>query len=97
MNDPTEQILHYTKVPDWDLIIVGDSKTDGNKYQNIKCIYLGLDEQKKMFPSFYEKIPLKSYAIKNKYETDDDNKYLYDLNTYNNILNYDEENILVMI
>ena len=96
INRPTEQILYYTNIPDWKLIVVGDSKTEDSNYKNINCIYLGLEEQKDLFPSFYDKIPLKSYtrkmfgylyAIKNQYsviyDTDDDNVFLGDINNYN--------------
>lgn len=92
INDPTKQILHYTNISDWDLIIVGDSKTNDELYKNIKCIYLGLEKQKELFPSFYELIPLRSYtrkmfgylyAIKNNYDiiydTDDDNEFIGEL------------------
>ena len=63
----------------------------------LNCIYLGLDEQKRLFPTIYDKIPLRSYtrkmfgylyAIKNKYQviydTDDDNQYIDNLNMYEN-------------
>jgi len=96
INKPNEIINYYSKLLNWDLIIVGDSKTDDKLYQNIKCIYLGLTEQNNMFPSLFDKIPLKSYtrkmfgylyAIKKKYlviyDTDDDNKYIGDLDLYN--------------
>jgi len=95
INNPTSQIIHYTNLPEWDTIIVGDSKTNDNAYKNIKCIYLGLDEQKEMFPSIYDLIPLKSYtrkmfgylyAIKNNYDiiydTDDDNEFIGDINKF---------------
>lgn len=97
INDPTQQILYYTKMIGWDLIIVGDSKTNNLLYKNINCIYLGIDEQKDLFPSIFDKIPLKSYtrkmfgylyAVKKKYkviyDTDDDNKYIRNLNSFQN-------------
>ena len=97
INAPTKQILHYANILDWDLIIVGDSKTNDELYKDINCTYLGLKEQQELFPSIYEKIPLKSYtrkmfgylyAIKNKYtiiyDTDDDNQYTEILNSYEN-------------
>ena len=97
INEPSPQILHYSNIIGWDLIIVGDSKTNNLLYKNIKCIYLGIDEQKELFPSIFDKIPLKSYtrkmfgylyAIKKKYkiiyDTDDDNKYIEDLNSFQN-------------
>lgn len=99
INKPTEQIMFYTKKTGWDLIVVGDSKTDDSLYYNIDCIYLGLKEQEKEFPSLYDKIPLKSYtrkmfgylyAMKNKYtviyDTDDDNIYTEDMDFFENNL-----------
>lgn len=98
INPPSQQVIHYSQTNDWDLIIVGDSKTNDELYLNLNCIYLGLKEQKCFFPSFYNKIPLNSYArkmfgylyaIKNKYDviydTDDDNKYTENLDDYNQI------------
>ena len=95
INPPTKQVLHYACLVDWDLIIVGDSKTDNSLYKNLNCIYLGLDEQKSLFPTIYDKIPLKSYtrkmfgylyAIQNKYtviyDTDDDNQYTENLSEF---------------
>ena len=96
INKPNENIEYYSKLINWDLIIVGDSKTEDELFDNIKCIYLGLKEQKQMYPSLYNKIPLQSYtrkmfgylyAINNKYsviyDTDDDNKYIDNLDLYN--------------
>ena len=95
---PSEQIQHYASLNDWTLIIVGDSKTDDARYTNINCVYLGLNEQKELFPTFYDKVPLKSYtrkmfgylyAIQHKftvvYDTDDDNKYIGDLNDFSTL------------
>jgi len=95
INEPTQQIVYYSNIPGWDLIIVGDSKTNDASYKPLKCIYLGLSEQKELFPSLYDIIPLKSYcrkmfgylyAIKNNYDiiydTDDDNQYTGDLNLF---------------
>ncbi len=97
INKPTKQILFYSNLFNWDLIIVGDSKTDDLLYKEVDCIYLGLNEQKNMFPTMYDKIPLQSYtrkmfgylyALKNKYEviydTDDDNQYFDDINSFEN-------------
>lgn len=96
INKPNDNINYYSKLTNWDLIIIGDSKTEDELYNNIKCIYLGLKKQKQLYPSFYDKIPLKSYtrkmfgylyAINNKYsiiyDTDDDNKYIGNLDLYN--------------
>jgi len=96
INDPTPQVIYYSNITGWELIIVGDSKTNDETYKNMKCVYLGLTEQKELCPSLYEKIPMKSYcrkmfgylyAIKNNYDiiydTDDDNQYIGDLNLFN--------------
>ena len=95
INPPSHQLLSYTSQPSWDLIVVGDSKTDDSLYKDINCVYLGLKEQKELFPTLFDKIPLRSYtrkmfgylyAIQNKYsviyDTDDDNKYTEDLDKY---------------
>jgi len=95
INKPSNQIISYTNQLGWDLIIVGDSKTDGSLYKNLNCVYLGLDEQMSQFPTLFDKIPLNSYtrkmfgylyAMKYKYDiiydTDDDNKYMYDLDMF---------------
>jgi len=95
INPPSPQLLSYTSQPGWDLIVVGDSKTDDSWYRSLHCIYLGLTEQKEQFPSLFEKIPLRSYTRKmfgylyaiqhNKsiiYDTDDDNKYTDDLDLF---------------
>lgn len=100
VNDPTPQILEYSKNLEWDLIIVGDESTNSELYKKINCIYLGLEEQKDLFPGLSSVIPQKSYARKNLgyayaftqnydliYDTDDDN--FSDLNVINN---YDEPN-----
>jgi hypothetical protein len=86
INKPTDQIIAYSKKNDWDLIIIGDKKTDSNLYKKINCIYLGLNEQDNLFPSLSKVIPRNSYARKNLgyayafinkydliYDTDDDN------------------------
>lgn len=95
INAPNGFILDYSRKPNWDLIIVGDSKTPEHAYSGIDCIYLGLDRQRELFPTLYEKIPMRSYtrkmfgylyAIKNGYsviyETDDDNGYRGDLDHF---------------
>jgi hypothetical protein len=107
INKPSSQVLSYTNQHGWNLIIVGDTKTDDSLYKNLNCVYLGLDEQMSHFPTFFDKIPLNSYtrkmfgylyAIKKKYDiiydTDDDNKYMYDLDLFdNNILHFIGKNI----
>lgn len=87
INRPSEQIIDYiNKYPEWDLIIVADSKTNNESYKDLNCIYLSLEKQYQIFPRLSSIIPLKSYARKNIgyayafindydiiYDTDDDN------------------------
>jgi hypothetical protein len=94
INPPTKQVQYYSTQPDWDLIVVGDTKTPVGVYDGLNCIYLGLDEQKRMFPTLYEQVPVRSYtrkmfgylyAIKSGYtviyDTDDDNQTLVPLDS----------------
>jgi hypothetical protein len=95
INPPNGFILDYSRKSNWDLIVVGDSKTPEDAYSGIDCIYLGLDRQRELFPTLYDKIPMRSYtrkmfgylyAIKHGYsviyETDDDNGYRGDLDHF---------------
>ena len=95
INEPSEQVIHYSTIPDWTLIIVGDTKTNDLSYKNIPCVYLGIEQQKNLYPKLHDKVPLKSYtrkmfgylyAIQNKYDiiydTDDDNKYIMPLDDF---------------
>ena len=95
INQPSAQILYYSKLKNWDLIIVGNSDTNDLLYKNLNCIYLDLNDQKRLFPTVYDKIPLKSYnrkmfgylyAIKNKYtviyDTIEDNQYSKNLDDF---------------
>ncbi len=97
INKPTQQILSYaSNHPDWDLIVVGDSKTPSEFYKAVNCYYLSIEEQYRIFPELSRLIPLNSYARKNLgyayaylnnytliYDTDDDN--------YSNIVTSKEE------
>jgi hypothetical protein len=85
INNPTETIIKHLENPECNVIIVGDNKTPAT-YDDLKCIYLDVASQKKLFPELAEKIPYNHYARKNLgylyaikrgykviYETDDDN------------------------
>jgi FkbM family methyltransferase len=86
INAPTETILKHIKNEEYDVIIVGDHKTPSEHYANLKCIYLDIPSQKKLFPELSELLPYNHYCRKNLgylyaikkgykiiYETDDDN------------------------
>jgi hypothetical protein len=97
INKPTEAILKHINNVDYDVIIVGDNKTPDD-YKNLRCIYLDIPSQKKLFPELSELIPYNHYCRKNLgylyavkkgykiiYETDDDN-IPYD--NFDNILKF---------
>lgn len=86
INPPTETIMKHINNDEYDVIIVGDHKTPSEHYANLKCIYLDVPSQKKLFPELSELLPYNHYCRKNLgylyaikkgykiiYETDDDN------------------------
>lgn len=98
INEPSETVLKHVNNPEYDVIIVGDKKTP-DSYKNLKCIYLDVTAQKKLFPELSEMIPYNHYCRKNLgylyaikkgykmiYETDDDN-VPYD--NFDNVLKFD--------
>ncbi len=85
INSPTESVIKHINNKEYDVIIIGDNKTPDD-YNNLKCIYLDIKSQKKLFPELSELIPYNHYCRKNLgylyaikkgykiiYETDDDN------------------------
>jgi len=45
INKPTEAIIKYANMSEWQFIIAGDLKTPHNEYNNINCTYLHPEEQ----------------------------------------------------
>ena len=95
INKPSKEIVYYSKLENWDLIIVGNLEANDLLYRDLNCIYLDLNDQKRLFPTIYDKIPLKSYnrkmfgylyAIQNKYtiiyDTTDDTQYSENLDDF---------------
>lgn len=85
INEPTETIRKHISNSEYDVIIVGDLKTP-DTYKNEDCIFLDVENQKKLFPDLCDLIPYNHYGRKNLgylyaikkgyeviYETDDDN------------------------
>jgi hypothetical protein len=84
INKVRKEVIEFSKIPNWNLIVVGDKKTPSP--WNLKnVIYLSHDKQEKLFPKFSKILPWNIYsrknigylvAIKNKSkvigETDDD-------------------------
>lgn len=84
INSPKSEILSFSAISQWQLIVVGDKKTPKNWSLN-KAYYLSPSLQDKLFPKFSKIFPWNLYArknlgylyaIKNKakviYESDDD-------------------------
>ncbi len=87
INDPTEAIIKFSNMKDIDLIIVADNKTNIANYENINCILLTLEKQKKFFPDFDKILPKNHYCRKNM-------GYLYAIkNNYDIIYDTDDDNI----
>lgn len=94
INKPNSYIKYYSELQGWDLIIVGDVKTQTDWYKDVNCIFLSLTDQELLFPKLYSVVPFNNYArkmfgylycIRNGYdiiyETDDDNINL-DINKF---------------
>ena len=103
INKPTETIMKHIANSEYDIIIVGDTKTPDD-YKTLNCIYLDILSQKKLFPELSEQLPYNHYCRKNLgylyaikkgykiiYETDDDN-IPYD--NFDNILEYNNLQII---
>ena len=42
INEPNENIHFYSNLEGWDLIIIGDKKTNNDSYKGINCIFIYL-------------------------------------------------------
>jgi hypothetical protein len=82
---PTLSIEKFSKIPGWNVVVVGDKKTDQNwSFPNVK--FISVTDQEKMDSTFVGMLPWDSYTRKNIgyqyaiskgaeiiYDTDDDN------------------------
>ena len=101
INKPTEQIKKLSSINGFQLVVVGDLKTDDSwSYDN--TVFLSVDTQEGVGFKSYDTTPFNSYNRKNIgylfailngarfiYDTDDDNAPTIDLNTYFNFNKYD--------
>lgn len=46
INEPTEALIRYSNLKDWELVVVPDLKTPPDKYKDIDCYYMTLEEQR---------------------------------------------------
>lgn len=61
--EPTEAVVAFSKISDWQLVIVGDKKTPENWHlENV--IYLSPEKQQKIASNFSEAIPWNHYSRK---------------------------------
>jgi hypothetical protein len=49
IQSPTEATLRFSRMKDWTLIVVGDTKTPHDEYAKINCIYLSPEEQERKY------------------------------------------------
>lgn len=97
INEPGKVIKYFEKLPNWDLIVVGDLKTPDESYEKINCVYLSMEKQFDLYPVFANLLPSNHYARKNIgyiyaiknnydviYETDDDTIPMTNLNEFFN-------------
>ncbi len=82
---PTKAVMLFSQVSDWNLIVVGDKKTEeGWSHRNVD--FISVSDQEKMTSPFAKSLPWNSYTRKNIgyahaisqgaeviYDTDDDN------------------------
>lgn len=55
INKPTEALIKYSEMSDWELLVVGDQKTPHDPYKfDLKCHYLHPDDQARDLPKLSE-------------------------------------------
>ncbi|KAK6178453.1 hypothetical protein SNE40_013242 [Patella caerulea] len=92
---PTDDIKSLARIPGWNVLVIGDSKTPAN-WKSVNCTFLSLVDQRKLPLKSVQHIPTGSYARKAIgylyaiaqgadfiYETDDDNITTDGLATFN--------------
>lgn len=62
---PTEATLKYASKSDWNLIVVGDTKTPHSEYEKIDCTYIHPDEQENLYKDLSDCIGWKSIQRRN--------------------------------
>jgi hypothetical protein len=65
INSPTVALRKYSKLADWQLIVVGDCKTPHQMYGDINCIYLTPEYQSDTYPKLSNAIGWNSIQRRN--------------------------------
>lgn len=65
INRPTEATLKYAAMKDWQLIVVGDTKTPHDEYRKLNCIYLDPEYQEKEYKELSDSIGWRSIQRRN--------------------------------
>jgi hypothetical protein len=50
INEPTEALIKFSKLDDWQLVVVGDLKTPHSSYNELSCVYLSPTKQEELYP-----------------------------------------------
>ena len=65
INPVQEATRRYAAMPDWTLIVVGDTKTPHEEYENLDCIYLHPEYQQSEYRVVSDAIGWKSIQRRN--------------------------------
>jgi len=65
INSPTEALIKFSEMKDWELVVVGDLKTPKQEYLDLDCIYLDVNSQEKINPELSNLIGFNSLERRN--------------------------------
>jgi hypothetical protein len=65
INSPTIATKKFAEMPDWQLVVVGDTKTPHNEYEKLNCIYLHPDDQEKKYKELSDALGWKTIRRRN--------------------------------
>jgi hypothetical protein len=65
INHPTLATMKFSQMEDWKLIVVGDTKTPHEDYENLNCIYLTPEYQEQKYKALSDSIGWRSIQRRN--------------------------------
>ena len=65
ISSPTEATIKFSEMSDWQLIVVGDTKTPHEEYEKLNCIYLHPDYQESEYKELSDSIGWKCIQRRN--------------------------------